>query len=233
MRRVVNLLNTIAGVKGPATADRTSGNVVEHSRADRFVDVGSVFLISIAAVLTALCGYQSGRWGGQQMRLYNVANTDRIASAEAAGRGNALSLVDVITFLNYLNAVDAGDMRKADFLYARFRPEMRPALKAWIASKPFKNEDAPSSPFVMRQYSLQTTVEAKADAEAADVNFRAAQEANRHSDDFLLITVVFSGSSFMAGISTKMSYPRHAIVIAVAMVGLIYGLIRLIGLPFL
>jgi hypothetical protein len=207
--------------------------MAEHSGADRFVDVASVVLISIAAVLTALCGYQSGRWGGQQIRLYNAANTDRIASAEAAGRGNALTLVDVITFLNYLNAVDAGDTRKANFLYARFRPEMRPALDTWIASKPLKNAHAPSSPFVMRQYSLQTTAMAKADARAADASFRAAQEANRHSDDFLLLTVIFSGVSFMAGISTKMAYPRHAMVITVAMIGLMYGLLRIIGLPFL
>jgi hypothetical protein len=192
-----------------------------------------VFLISIAAVLTALCGYQSGRWGGQQMRLYNVANADRIASAQAAGKSNALTLVDVITFLNYVNAVSAGDTRKAVFLYARFRPEMRPALEAWIASKPLKNPNAPSSPFVMPQYALRTTAKAKADAQTADTNFRAAQEANRRSDDFLLLTVVFSGVSFMAGISTKMVYPRHAAIIAVAILGLIYGLFRLIGLPFL
>lgn len=207
--------------------------MLERASVDRFVDIASIFLISIAAVLTALCGYQSGRWGGQQIHLYNVANADRIASAEAAGRGNALTLVDVITFLNYVNAVDAGDTRKADFLYARFRPEMRPALDAWIASKPLKNRHAPSSPFVMRQYSLRTTAKAKSNAETADTNFRAAQEANRHSDDFLLLTVVFSGVSFLAGVSTKMTYPRHAIIVSVGTLALLYGVVRLIGLPFL
>jgi hypothetical protein len=204
-----------------------------HSRADRFVDIGSVFLISVAAVLTALCGYQSGRWGGQQTRLYSAANADRVASAEAAGKGNALTLIDVIMFLNYVGAVDAGDTRKANFLYARFRPEMRPALEAWIASKPLKNPHAPSSPFVMPQYSLRTNAEAKNYTEAANADFQAAHEANRHADDFLLATVIFSAVSFMAGISTRMLYPRHAIVVGVGMLALIYGVVRLLSLPFL
>jgi hypothetical protein len=204
-----------------------------RSKVDRFVDIGSVFLISIAAVLTALCGYQSGRWSGHQTYLYNDANASRIASGEATGRSNALMMIDVISFLDYINALDAGDTRKADFLYPRFRPEMRAALGAWLATKPLRNAKAPATPFIMRQYTLQTNAEAKRYEEKANADFEAAQRANQIADDFLLATVIFAGVSFMAGVSTKMVYPRHAVLIALATVAMIYGLLRLVQLPFL
>lgn len=200
---------------------------------DRFVDVAGVALISIAAVLTAVCGYQSGRWSGAQTREYNMANAQRIESAEAADRGLALTAIDVNLFLNYVNAVSVGNKRDADFIYRRFRPEMRPAMKAWLATKPLTNPTAPSSPFVMPQYSLATSASSHKLAAQAAEDFNAAQLANHHADDFLLLTVIFAGVSFLAGMSTKMTYPRHAIVIALGLVGLVYGLIRLVELPFL
>jgi hypothetical protein len=209
------------------------GRVLETKTVDRIVDVASVVLISVAAVLSALCGYQSGRWGGQQARLYNVANAYRIESAEEAGRSNALIAIDVSLFLQYIDAVDARDERKAQFIYERLRPEMRPAMAAWLAAKPLANTHAPTSPFVMRQYSLRTKTEARRLETLANRSFAEAQKANRHSDDFLLLTVIFAGVSFLAGMSTKMVYPRHAIVIGVGVVGLIYGGIRLAELPFL
>jgi len=205
----------------------------ESSRIDRVVDIASVVLISVAAVLTAICGYQSGRWGGQQARLYGEANAARVESAQASDRANVLTAIDVGLFLHYVDAVANGNTREAQFLYQRFRPEMVPAMRAWLATKPLANPRAPSSPFVMPQYSLRTRAEARADQALATAKFQAATEATHHGDDFLLLTVIFAGVSFLAGISTKMVYPRHAIVVAVGLVALIYGIVRLVELPLL
>ena len=190
-------------------------------------------LISIAAVLSAICGYQSGRWSGHQARYYNVANADRIQSAEAADRANVLTAIDVALFLQYVDAVDAGNTLKAKFIYQRLRPEMKVAMAAWLATKPRNNPRAPSSPFVMPQYSLATKAEAKRLEDAAGASFAEAQSANQHADDFLLLTVIFAGVSFLGGISTKMVYPRHAFLIGVGLIGLVYGAVRLVELPFL
>lgn len=207
--------------------------MTEHTRADRVVDIAAVVLISVAAVLTALCGYQSGRWGGAQSRLYSVANANRLRSAESADRANALTAIDVAVFIHYIEAVDGGNSRLANFFYARFRPEFLPAMRAWLATKPLLNARAPSSPFVMPQYSLRTRAESRSDEALAASNFNAAVTATRHSDDFLLLTVIFAAVSFLAGISTKMVYPRHAILVAIALLATIYGLLRLVELPFL
>jgi hypothetical protein len=207
--------------------------MLETKSVDRAVDIASVALISIAAVLSALCGYQSGRWGETQTRLYNLANGNRVTSAEAAGRANTLTTIDVTLFLHYIDALDAGDKRATAFIYRSFRPEMRPAMKAWLATDPLKNPKAPTSPFVMRQYTLATRAQARHYDAMASADFESAQSAATYADGFLLLTVVFAGVSFLAGMSTKMVYPRHAVVIAVGMIALIYGLVRLVQLPFL
>lgn len=202
-------------------------------RFDRVVDIASVVLISMAAVLTAICGYQSGRWGGRQAQLYSLANANRLQSAEAADRANVLTAMDVGLFLHYIDSVATGNAREAQFILARLRPEMRPAMNAWLASKPLRNPRAPSSPFTMPQYTLKTRTDARTYEARASASFKEAVEATHHSDDFLLLTVIFAGVSFLAGISTKMIYPRHAIIIGVAFVAVIYGVARLVELPFL
>jgi hypothetical protein len=207
--------------------------MLDRKTVDRVVDVASLALISITAVLSALCGYQSGRWGEAQTRLYNVANADRVRAAEVTGRGNTLTIIDVTLFLNYINAVAGGRTREAAFINRRFRPEMRPAMNAWLATKPLTNPKAPSSPFVMPEYTLRTKAQAQAEEDRAAGSFQAAQEAARHADDFLLLTVVFAGVAFLAGMSTKLAFPRHAIVVSLGTLALLYGLIRLVRLPFL
>jgi hypothetical protein len=204
-----------------------------HSRIDRFVDIAGVALISVAAVLTALSGYQSGRWGGLQARFYNLANEHRLEAAEASDRELAMTAIDVNLVLHYVDAVEAGNTHEAKFLIRRFRPEMRAATDAWLATKPFTNSNAPSSPFVMPQYSSAARAESNRQNALASSNFNSAVEANHHSDDFLLLTVIFAAVSFLAGMSTKMTYPRHAMVIALGVVALIYGIVRLAGLPYL
>ena len=202
-----------------------------HGRADRIVDVLSVVLISVSAVLTALCGYQSGLWEGQQSRMYSTANADRLHSTEEADRANALAAIDVAVFIHYVQAVDGNNARFQDFLFHRFRPEFVPAMRAWLATKPFLNARAPSTPFAMPQYRLQSREEARDYEKRAGSDFDEAGKANHNADEFVLLTVIFAGVSFLAGISTKMVYPSHAIVVTLGIIATIYGVIRLLELP--
>jgi hypothetical protein len=68
---------------------------------------------------------------------------------------------------------------------------------------------------------------------AAAGSFNAALTAHQHADDYSLLTVIFAAVSFLAGMSTKMVFPRHAIIVGLGIVALIYGIFRLIGLPVL
>lgn len=68
---------------------------------------------------------------------------------------------------------------------------------------------------------------------AADASFNGAITANRHSDNFMLLTVIFAAVSFLGGMSTKMRYPQHLIIIVLGTAALIYGIVRIAALPFL
>ena len=198
---------------------------------DRWVDVASVVLISVATVLTAWCGYEAARWTGLQTRSYNQANAFRISATEAAGRANTLTTIDVAMFLRYVATVSEGRKAERTFLYDRFRPEMKRAVDAWLATKPLTNPLAPSSPFVMRQYQLTARAEESALKGQAAKSFNAAQDANELSDEYVRLTIAFAAVFFLAGISTKFVYPSHIVLVAAGFLTLIYGLIRVFGLP--
>lgn len=207
--------------------------MADHSKVDKIVDVASVALISAAAVLSALCSYQATRWSGSQARLYNVSNLQRLESAEATNRSLALTAINVNLFLNYAAAKEADAPRRAEFLYKRMPPEMRKALDEWLATNPLSNPRAPSSPFVMREYLEKMQGASREINARAAASFQDAQHANEHSDNYMLLTVLFAGVSFLGGMSTKMQFPRHAILIAIGVVALVYGVVRVVFLPLL
>ena len=200
---------------------------------DKFVDVASVVLISVAAVLTAICGYQASRWDGEQTRLYNIANASRLQAAEAADRSAVYTSINVTLFLDYINAVQHGDAKFAQFIYRRLGPNMRPAMDAWLATHPLNNPKAPTSPFVMREYTQRAQAGSLQERAVADADFKSALNAHRNAEEFTLLTVVFATVSFLAGVSTKLVFPRHAIIVALGILALLYGLGRLWFLPYL
>jgi hypothetical protein len=208
-------------------------NILDRERIDKFVDVASVVLISVAAVLTALCGYQGSRWDGEQTRLYNIANASRLKSAEAADRAAVYTSINVTLFLDYIDAVQHGDTKFAQFIYRRLGPNMKPAMDAWLATHPLTNPKAPTSPFVMREYTQRMQAGTLQEEAVANADFNAAQNAHRNADEFILLTVVFATVSFLAGVSTKLVFPRHAIIVGLGIVALLYGLGRLWFLPVL
>lgn len=203
----------------------------KESRFDRWVDVASVILISLATVLTAWCGYEAARWTAVQTRAYNDASSLRVQGAVLAGRSNTLQTIDVATFLEYVRAVATHTTDEQNFIYRRFRPEMRRAVDAWIATKPLTNPSAPSSPFAMPQYELKTSQgAARLDALASE-RFQKATEANELGDQYVRLTVIFAAVSFLAGISTRFFFPNHLIVVVLGFGALAFGLIRMFELP--
>ena len=61
------------------------------------------------------------------------------------------------------------------------------------------NGDAPRTPFATLEYHLNVGDQAKQQAEQADLNSQEAQRANRNSDTYTPLTVLFYISLFLAG----------------------------------
>ena len=192
------------------TPVRRDGADGAHGR-DR-VELVATVLLAVATVATAWSGYQSTRWNGEQAKAAARANALRIESAKAAGLANTQTEIDVATFTQWVNAYAQKQTELADFYFKRFRKEFKPAVDAWIATRPLKNPNAPPTPFAMPQYKLEARADAdRLDAEAEVFAAQVLRDIQRASN-YVLGVVLFASALFFAGMSTKLTSPRLRIV---------------------
>jgi len=168
------------------------------------VELVATVLLALATVATAWSGYQSSRWNGEQAKAGGRANALRIASTKAAGLANTQTEIDVATFTQWVNAYAQQQQELTDFYFKRFRKEFKPAVNAWIATRPLKNAEAPLTPFAMPQYEL--AAQAEADQLEAQAELSAAQVRRdiQRSSNYVLCVVLFASSLFFAGMSVKL-----------------------------
>jgi len=174
----------------------------------RHIEVAATVLLSLAAVATAWSGYQATRWNGEQAKASGRTNAIRVEAARAQGLSEAQTQVDVATFVQWVDAYALEQTELADFYFKRFRAELRPAVDAWIATRPLQNADAPLTPFAMPEYKLAAAAEAeRLDAEAELSSATVARNIQRASN-YILGVVLFSVSLFFAGLGTKLGDVR-------------------------
>jgi hypothetical protein len=205
---------------------------VTSRRGGAWVEVVSTVVLSLAAVAIAWSGYQASRWTGEQAKAFSRANTARLESTRWSNLANSQTEIDVATFTQWVNSYARKETELADFYRKRFRKEFKPAVEAWIATRPLRNPGAPLTPFATSQYRLAANVEAerlqaKAGAEAA-VATRNIQRAT----NYILGVVLFSSALFFGGISTRIGNPRaRAVVLGLGCVVLLSTLAWIATFP--
>jgi hypothetical protein len=174
------------------------------SGADERLEVVATILLALATVGTAWSGYQASRWNGEQAKAAARANAARIESTKAAARADAQTQIDVATFTAWVDAYAQKQTELADFYFKRFRAEFKPAVDAWVATRPLKNPDAPLTPFAMSQYKLAAREESdRLAAEGEALAAKARTDISR-STNYVLAVVLFAAVLFFAGMSTKL-----------------------------
>ncbi len=168
----------------------------------------ATILLAVAAVATAWSGYQATRWNGEQARASSRTNAIRIDAARAQGLAQAQTQVDVATFIQWVDAYAKHESALQDFYFKRFRVEFKPAVEAWLATKPLKNSDAPLTPFAMPQYKLAAATEARRLDAEAEISSATVRRNIQRSSNYVLGVVLFSVALFFAGTSTKLNDPR-------------------------
>ncbi len=160
---------------------------------------------ALAAIATAWATYQAAHWRSEQALAGNRSTAARVQANRAASVANRQIQVDVATFIQWVDAYATGNTKLADFYFRRFRDEFRPAVTAWIATKPLTNPKAPLTPFVLPQYSSAAQDEADA-LEAKGARSRSISQANvKRADRYALAVVLFATSLFFAGISARLA----------------------------
>ena len=177
-------------------------------RSRQRLELLATVLLAVAAVATAWCSYQATRWNGEQAKAAATTNRIRIEAARAQGLAESQSQIDVATFVQWVDAYARDETELADFYFERFRPEFKPAVDAWIATRPRRNPNAPLSPFAMPQYRLAAQAEVdRLDAEAEAASAGVRRDIQRASN-YVLGVVLFAVALFLAGMSAKLRNRR-------------------------
>jgi hypothetical protein len=172
------------------------------------VELVATVLLAFGAVATAWSSYQATRWNGEQAKAASRTNAIRIDAARAQSLAQAQTQVDVATFTQWIDAYARRESELTDFYFKRFRAEFKPAVVAWLATKPLLNPNAPLTPFAMPQYDLAATAEAeRLDAEAEESAALVRRNIQRASN-YVLAVVLFAVTLFFAGMSTKLAATR-------------------------
>jgi hypothetical protein len=188
--------------------------MTERPRRD-WAEIFATILLALAAVATAWSSYQAARWNGEQAKTSSAVNRARIEAARASDLANAQSEVDVATFSQWVDAYARKESFLADFYFKRFRKEFKPAVNAWLATRPLRNPAAPLTPFAMPEYRLAATAEAeRLDARAEELSAQVRRNIQR-STNYVLGVVLFAVALFFAGMSTKLTGagPRKALLL--------------------
>ena len=168
------------------------------------LEVIATILLAFATVATAWSGYQASRWNGEQAKAFSRAGATRVESAKADSLANAQTQVDVATFTQWVDAYALEQTMLADFYFKRFRAEFKPAVDAWVATRPLRNEDAPLTPFAMPEYQLAAREEAERLETEAETLAAAGRTNVQRATNYVLCVVLFAAVLFFAGIGTKL-----------------------------
>jgi hypothetical protein len=180
----------------------------EPGRIDARLELVAAVLLALATVATAWSGYQASRWNAEASKAAARAGALRIESVKADGLANAQTQVDVATFSSWVDAYAQNQTELADFYFSRFREEFRPALEAWIATRPLTNPDAPLTPFAMPEYRLEARDQAARLETEAGVWANTAVTDIQRATNYVLAAVFLAASLFLAGTSARLSARR-------------------------
>ena len=159
------------------------------------------------------------------VRASRQAAVDSLAASQARA-------FDASMFVSYMQARLERNTTLEAFLSQRFRPEMKPALEAWLKLDPLNNPAAPPSPFRMAEYAQEEVADIARQEEIAAKAMAGAGEARRCSDNYVMLTVVFASVLFFGGIARAFdSRPLRTVLAALAVLLFLGTLVALTALP--
>lgn len=212
----------------------SEGAAGDHPRGrhDRAASIVEALLLAAVALLAAWSGYSSARWStDSRLDLAEASGARTEASRANLDAGETRNL-DASTFNAWFSAYIANDQRAMALAERRFRPEYDVAFRAWIATDPTNNPDAPPGPASMPEY-VQPDVERSKQLEAkADRLSATGMEGAGNADDYVRITVYLASVLFLVGISGHFRIKAARVgLVVVACTILTYSVILLAAAP--
>jgi len=213
-------------------SDPPTASYIDLGEKKKWVEPVAALLMALATLSTAWCSFESAAWTRKSNRLMNEFNALERRASVLTIQGMQQATIHTGMFMQALAAHQAGNDKLVSFYVERFPPELRKAYDAWMAQKPFENQNADAHPFVPRLYQTPGTREA-ADANAkATSSLDGARKAGNVSGQYLANTVLFATVLFFASASGKFEQRRVRLVAFMFAVAVfIFTVVRTIMLP--
>jgi hypothetical protein len=191
----------------------------------------AVFLLGVATIGTAWCGYQASRWNQDQGEIAREGSDLRIEGNRQFGLATQAIVYDANLVGQYAQAVADGDTQLQEFFRSTlFRPEFVPVIERW--QQAVQAGETPPRLLEDREYldsQLADYQSTQAQAEAKDVE---AKDAGENGDDYVLVTVLLAAALFFAGVTTSFKMQMARLVLLMfATVLIAYCLSRIATLP--
>ena len=208
----------------------------KHGQAKNRLEIYNTLILAIATLAITWCSYQSVLWNGiQTFKLADVNKYTRQAQ-EIMIKVEQHKVMDADLIRGFVQDVWEKKQDKIDFYINRVRPEMTTILQAWVNLNPLENTKAPPHPMAMEEYKkliqheLDKAEQFRTKAEESAHN---AHQANLHSDNFSLYTVVFSMVMFLGAIASKARKIKISFTLTVlsGMICIVALILLLINMP--
>ncbi|QBE48922.1 hypothetical protein [Leucobacter triazinivorans] len=197
------------------------------TRVGRAQEIIAVLLLSVTAVLTAWCGFQAAKWGGEMSIAFSEASSARIQAGNSEGQARDARQFDLTIYAQWAVAELSGDEELAAYAEQRFTPALATAFDAWRA-----DGMSETGPFVRAEYVPEGTVEARELTERAERRFAAALTYNQRGDNYSLMTVLFALVLFLTAVAQRNIPSRLAgALLALATVASLTGMIITFTFP--
>ena len=211
-------------------AARHAGDVV--GRHGTLISIIEAVLLSIVTLTAAWTGYAAAKWNTESSLNLAKAATFRTKANGAYLQSFALRSQDASNFNAWFYAYLAGNTRSERVAENRFRPQYDVAFRAWLATKPFTNPNAPKGPQFMPQYHPTGLARSTALNAQADRHYAVGQHAASVSDRYIRVTVILASVLFLVGLSSH--FPLAGVRWGLVGVGaslLIFAAVQILELP--
>ncbi|WP_431278869.1 hypothetical protein [Leifsonia poae] len=162
------------------------------------LDSAAVIVLATIAVLTAWCGFESSKWGGEMSIAFSQASSARVQASNYSSEARDARALDQGVWEQWVLATARGDTQLVTYIEQRFSPEFAVAFDAWTA-----DGRTDRGPFVREEYVPPGTVQAKQLNDKADERYNTALTDNARGDNYSLLTVMFALVLFLTAMSQR------------------------------
>ncbi len=121
-----------------------------QDRHARILSITEAVLLSLVAVLAAYSGYAAAKWSTLSSISLAKASAARTKANRADLEGLQIRTLDSVSFNAWFAAFVAGNSNEELLAEKQFRAGYRPAFRAWLATDPAHNPNAPPGPLTCR-----------------------------------------------------------------------------------